>query len=364
MTAAKPKTPLLALVVLLAASSGPLAQDRPPLSMLAARAALVAFAQKDVEGFASAREPWRFSFPADHVVHSDYRTEIWRFSGSVSAQEGERFGFQLTFFRVGIVPPATPLGPSTWAARDLYWARLSISDAAGERQYEFERLERAARGMSGASAQPARVWLEDWSIEVGDGHARKAAFALRAAQENVGFELSLEAAKPPVTRTAEEAQSMAGTNFHAYMMTRLTAKGSLRIGRRVLDVSGVAWLDRAWGHVPLPVGAVVWDRFLVHLADGRDIMGVRLRRRDGGAAPIISGVIVERDGAARLLEASHLAIDPIERQWRLRMPEQRLELYLVPYVSSSGAARVIGGEGAGAHAFIELAEDLGTLTPR
>jgi predicted secreted hydrolase len=348
----------------MAGSGSLIAQDRPDPSMLAARAALMAFAQKDMEGFASGRGPWRFSFPADHAAHPDHRTETWRFSGSVATPEGERFGFQLTFFRVGVVPPATPLGPSTWAARDVYWAQISIGEAVGRRQYEFQRLERAARGMSGASVQPSRVWLGDWTMEVRDADARTATFALRAAQESIGLELSLQAAKPPVSRTAEETQSTMAAGFHGYMVTRLVAKGSIRIDKRVLDVRGIAWLDRAWGQVPLPTGAVVWDRFLVHLADGRDFMGVRLRRRDGSAAPIISGVMIERDGTARLLEAKDLAIDRIERRWRLRMPDEGLELHLVPYGSSSGAARVTGRDGSEAHGFIEMAADLETGTRR
>jgi predicted secreted hydrolase len=355
---------VVALVALMPGTGSLVAQDRPDPSMLAARAALLRFAQKDVEGFASAREPWRFSFPQDHAVHPEYRTETWRFSGSVASPEGERFGFQLTFFRVGVVPPATPLGPSIWAARDVYWGQFSISDAAAGRQYHSERMERSARGRSGANAQPAGVWLEDWRMEVRDADARTATFALHAAQERIGLELSLQAAKPPVTRTAEEAQSTIATNFHAYMVTRLVAKGSIRIDNRVLDVRGIAWLDRAWGEVPLPVGAVVWDRFLVHLADGRDIMGLRLRRRDGSAAPIISGVMVERDGVARLLAASHLAIHPVERRWRLHVPDEGLALDLIPYVSSSGAARVSGLGGSEAHGFIETAADLETGTRR
>jgi hypothetical protein len=85
LTAAKQKAAFLALVVLLTATTALPAQDEPRPHMLAARAALIAFAQQDVEGFASAREPWRFSFPADHGLHAEHRTETWRFSGSLSS---------------------------------------------------------------------------------------------------------------------------------------------------------------------------------------------------------------------------------------------------------------------------------------
>lgn len=350
------KALLATLVAATAASGSLLAQDRSQPAMIAARAALLALVQKDAEGFASARAPWRFRFPADHAAHPDHRTESWRFSGSLATREGRRFGFQLTFFRVGINPPATQLGPSAWAARDAYWGQLSVSDAAGKRQYEFERLARAAMGLSGAQSSPLRVWVQDWSMEVHDA----ATFTLRGAQDNVGIELSLAAVKPPVTRTAEETQSALANTFHAYLLTRLSAKGTIRIDERVLDVEGIAWLDRAWGEVPLPVGAVVWDRFLLQLDDGRDVMGVRLRRRDASGDPVVSGLLVERDGTARILEARDLAIDPVDRRWRLRMPGHRLELYVDPYMSSSGLARITGSiEG---HGYVEVAGDGATAS--
>jgi predicted secreted hydrolase len=318
----------------------------------------MAFAQEEIDGFATARQPWRFRFPADHAAHPEYRTETWRFSGSVATPEGKDFGFQLTFFRVGVVPPATPLGPSSWSARDVYWAQLSIGDAAAGRHHQSERIERAARGTSGATAQPVRVWLEEWAIEVIRADAREPEFGLRGSLEGIELELSLRASKPPVTRTPEQAQSSVATSFHAYVVSRLSATGTVRVGNRLMEVRGVAWLDRAWGQVPVPLGAVVWDRFLVHLADGRDLMGLRLRRRDGSAAPIVSGLLVERDGAARVLESGQIMVDALDRGWRLRVPNQALEVDLVPYISSSGAARASVGSGGEAHGFVELGADL------
>ena len=41
---------------------------------------------------------------------------------------GRRFGYQLTFFRVGVDP--SPANPSRWAVRDLYMAHFAITDRA------------------------------------------------------------------------------------------------------------------------------------------------------------------------------------------------------------------------------------------
>ena len=39
--------------------------------------------------------------PADHASHPDYRIEWWYYTGNLDATDGRRFGYQLTFFRVG-----------------------------------------------------------------------------------------------------------------------------------------------------------------------------------------------------------------------------------------------------------------------
>ena len=44
---------------------------------------------------------YRYQFPRDHFEHKDFRTEWWYYTGNVTAAGGERFGFELVFFREG-----------------------------------------------------------------------------------------------------------------------------------------------------------------------------------------------------------------------------------------------------------------------
>ena len=66
--------------------------------------------------------------PADHVSHPEYRLEWWYYTGNLDAADGRRFGYQLTFFRVGVDP--APANPSRWAVRDLYMAHLAVTDVS------------------------------------------------------------------------------------------------------------------------------------------------------------------------------------------------------------------------------------------
>ena len=43
-----------------------------------------------------------FEFPRDHASHPEFKIEWWYYTGNVQTADGRRFGFQVTFFRVGV----------------------------------------------------------------------------------------------------------------------------------------------------------------------------------------------------------------------------------------------------------------------
>ena len=82
--------------------------------------------QEALDGWRLAHPDYVLEFPRDHAAHSDYRIEWWYYTGNVETVEGRRFGYQLTFFRVGINP--SPINPSQWTVRDLHMAHFAITD--------------------------------------------------------------------------------------------------------------------------------------------------------------------------------------------------------------------------------------------
>src|SRR3954464_3831721 len=78
-----------------------------------------------------------YSFPRDHGTHDDYRTEWWYYTGHLYTDDGRRYGFELTFFRVGVQPPGTP-AESRWDLRNVALAHFAITDVNGKafRYYE------------------------------------------------------------------------------------------------------------------------------------------------------------------------------------------------------------------------------------
>ena len=132
--------------------------------------------------FAQALAPRAFDFPRDHGPHPEFRQEWWYLTGNLDATDGERFGFELTFFRVALLPPppavaaaaaAAPAGPtSAWRTRQIYVAHFAVTDVARRRFRFQQKLARDALGLA---------WLDrEWgSGGLGPGEAGWDWFALQ-----------------------------------------------------------------------------------------------------------------------------------------------------------------------------------------
>ena len=140
----------------------------------------------------------RLAFPADHASHPGYKLEWWYYTGNLGTDDGRRFGYQLTFFRVGVNP--APANRSLWAVRDLFMAHLAVTDINGRRYLFTERLNRAGPGWAGADTDRLHVWNEDWeaTIEKGQVHVLRATAIASEGGRRFGVDLRLEEDRPPV----------------------------------------------------------------------------------------------------------------------------------------------------------------------
>jgi predicted secreted hydrolase len=268
---------------------------------------------------------YRYQFPRDHFEHPDFRTEWWYYTGNVRTEQGEKFGFELVFFRQG--ERRGPSGNSSaWRVDDLYPAHLALTDINGKRFYYRERVNRAGPGIAGASFTGRRVWNGNWSAAwEGDRQI------LTAVADDIRFRLELTPEKPPVihgTDGVSQKAAGAGKASHYVSFPRLAVRG--RINGH--DAQGTAWMDHEWFTHQLDSAQVGWDWFSAQLDDGADVMLFQLRRRDGGIDPFSSGTYIDRQGRARHLERGDFTLEPREYwtspktrarypvKWRIAIP--------------------------------------------
>ncbi len=349
------------------------------------RARLVVQAE-DTAGYRRAEGPRAFEFPRDHGPHPDYQAEWWYYTGNLETADGRHFGYQLTFFRRALLPPAERQErPSAWAAEQAYMAHFALSDAGQRRFRAFERLARGAAGLAGAQATPYQVWLEDWSAaEVSAGRVR-----LLAEQDGLAIDLLLADEKGPVLQ-GERGYSQKGPEpgnaSYYYSQTRLATTGSVRWGEAAYPVEGWSWMDREWSTSGLSDGQVGWDWLAFQLDDGSELMLYQMRRDDGSIDPFSSGTFVAPDGATRHLARDDFSIDSTDTWrsprtgavypagWTIRVPALELALDVEPYLADQeldvsiayweGAVRLSGersGRPVRGDGFVELTGYVGSI---
>lgn len=297
------------------------------------------------QAFKQVQEPREFVFPDDHGAHPDYALEWWYFTGNLDTLEGRHFGYELTFFRIGLSPHEVNRS-SEWASRQLYSAHFALTDVENDRFYSFERYSRDALGMAGAIGSPFQVWLEDWSAAATGSGALPV--RLNAADEGVEIDLNLSSQKR-IVLNGEDGFSRKGNNSgeasYYYSLTRLPTEGDITLDGKTYAVSGLSWLDREWSSAQLSEEHVGWDWFALQLSDGRDVMYGVLRPADENGSAFELGAMVEADGSHKSIEAGKVALDVLDwwesplggtypSRWRFRMPSEDLDLVVTPYTSN------------------------------
>jgi predicted secreted hydrolase len=256
-------------------------------------------------------------FPRDHGAHRAYRTEWWYYTGNLATRDERRFGFELTFFRIALAPQA-PVSRSAWASNQIWMAHLAVSDIAAKRFVAEQRLSRGALGLAGATAQPFKVWVEDWSA-AGRLGARNGAIRLQARGKKAAIDLDLSAVQPPVPEGnagLDPKGPEPGNASYYYSIPRLAVTGTVEPPDGSSErVHGLAWMDREWSSSALGPDITGWDWFGLQLADGRDLMFYRLRTAQGGASSFSGGSLIEPDGSRRRLGAKDVETAPL-RRWR------------------------------------------------
>jgi predicted secreted hydrolase len=278
-----------------------------------------------------------FEFPRDHASHPDYKIEWWYYTGNLASNDGKRFGYQLTFFRVGV--ESQPTNPSRWAVRDLFMTHVAITDISGKQYHFTERMNRAGAGWAGADSSRYRVWNQDWEARI-DARGKH---LLNAPDRDIKLALVLSEGKGPVIhgdRGVSQKGSADGNASHYYSLTRMPTRGTLSLGGATYAVGGESWMDHEFGTSFLEPEQTGWDWFSLQLDDGSDLMLFQLRRSDGSLDRHSSGTWIGGNGKSVSLGAGDFTLKPGETwhskasgakypvAWELEVPGQDMRLRL------------------------------------
>jgi hypothetical protein len=189
---------------------------------------------------------YTFEFPRDHAAHPEFKIEWWYYTGNLDAADGRRFGYQVTFFRVGIDPaPSQPV--ALGRARPLHDARgrqrsqgpaLPFRRAAEPRGPGHRR-----RGHRSLSRVERRLGHRDRSTRSGVGTAPCHAPLThsRRGRPRRGPHAGRGQAADHQRRQRHQPEGReAGNASHYYSLTRMPTRGTIVIDGERIEVTGSA----------------------------------------------------------------------------------------------------------------------------
>jgi len=226
------------------------------------------------------------------AAHREYGTEWWYFTGHLEDINQRKFGFELTFFRVGLRKKQL----STWEAQSLVVAHFALSDEQNNLFLFSEEKDRESFDLAGASNKGLNVWLKDWSAVRSENK-----ILLKAKDSEKSIELSFESKKPIVfhgdrgfsKKGAEPGEASIYTS-----LTRLEGGGLVTIGEQQFKVKKAsAWMDHEFFTSSDKKGAKSWDWFALQLSNNEEIMLYQLTDSNGEVTKFSSGTLVKSDGS-------------------------------------------------------------------
>ena len=311
--------------------------------------------------------PCNLSFPADHGPHPGYRTEWWYYTGNLADADRHRYGFQLTFFRFRLEPPAGrkdwPEPASAWRTDQVYMAHAALTDITGERHLQAERMSRPVLSLAGAEQKDShwKIYLDTWAADIAPHQHR-----LQADADDFAFALDLTSDKPPVLH-GDDGYSRKGQAPERascyYSFTRLTTDGTVTLNGKRHAVRGTAWMDHEFSTSPLQPGVIGWDWFSLQLSDQTELMVYLLREKDGRLNPASSGTYIRASAQTRHLRHNEVKIEPLAFwtsphtgarypvKWRLSIPDLDCSLEITAACNdqemrTSSGAKIVYWEGA------------------
>jgi predicted secreted hydrolase len=249
-------------------------------------------------------------FPRDHFGHPSASIEWWYFTAVVHDGARTRYSVFFTLFASNgaLVPVAE--------VRNL---------ATGKVVGHSERLAAGRVGTASLDVNAAGSRLQ----------YLRASGSWLFSVKGPGLEVSLtqRPEKPYALNgggTGVIRQSVAGIS-HYYSSTRMRASGTLRVGGRVVPITGESWFDHQWGDYRNDPRAFDWNWFSCRFADDTELMLYEFLDRTTGRplAGFENGTFVRPDGrtvaidrfqaihATRALKAAGHSW-PLD--WQLRVP--------------------------------------------
>ena len=262
---------------------------------------LIAALDERTDGRGEAVRPDAPTWPEDLRLHPEARVESIELMALLEDEGGRAYSFNRRFDRISLGAGEPERGSDDAAgfafddvvllSGETLAAPAPDASSAGELLRSRTLVERVALGL--ATADERRMAVRDARLErvggIGDGPAESDCEHGWQLVEGDGLALRYLADACPSGALLGGLALATSAPFEV--------DGSLRAGAERRTISGRGWVRRAWGEVPAPGGAVVFDRMVLDLEGAGMIEVTRSKRRSGRGPRTVTARL--RDGSAQ-----------------------------------------------------------------
>ena len=236
--------------------------------------------------------------PKDESPHR-VLVEWWYWTGNLSDDKGNIYGFELTFFygaRLFDIP--------AWMVHvAVVDEGIGVHDSAVWFDLKFP------------DENPEELYLESRSAIV--HRWEKGIYELAGQAEDYGYELTLTDIKGPTFHGGNGSIRMSSRTCDSfyYSRTSMEVEGVLLKNDDPIEVTGQAWMDHQWGSFN-PFVIIGWDWFSMQFDDGTEIMYFIFRgdEDDPSVIDMALGTYVDEMGNQTILSMDEIEVKALD-QW-------------------------------------------------
>jgi predicted secreted hydrolase len=262
--------------------------------------------------------PAQVDFPDDEGAHPECSMEWWYLNATVSDNAGHQYTAMLAYFNKKSPRPPLKI--------------ISIADLDAETFYhevpKIQELMTANPDYAEGSLDLRWDDYDRWYRVDEDSYH----YSLQAKGDTIGFSFDLAQDKDSLMVGGDGLIEWTEGSTYYYSLTRLQVNGQIEIKGKVIDVTGIGWMDHQWMDAMAEKG---WQWFSIQLDDDTDIICWNIVNLDG--------TVGSRDLTMMLADGSIYHTTDIELEatdfwespdtdevygmtWTLREPKRDLDL--------------------------------------
>lgn len=276
------------------------------------------------------------NLPADLYYKPGFRSQWWYFTGHLKDSKGNEYGFEQTFFGIGV---NKKIFKSRFGLNNLFISHSALTDISKKRFLFNDKIDRGAFETSFAKKDrlEIKVLTDKLSGEMSKMY-------LESINENFQLNLRLAVLKDYILNGKNGySNKLYGCETCAslyFSVPRMSVEGHIKIDGKSIDVTGEAWFDREINSDYEQSRIAGWDWFAVMFDDETEMMLYLIRGADGKIDKSSSGIIIDKDNKTEQLDIEDIEVKNLDyykspktgsvypSRWKIEIPGKNINIYI------------------------------------